>query len=159
MSTSHLDGKRRGRGWPLPVLGAIILLLGLVLAVGGGYLAVLGGSWYYVLAGIGLVVSGVQLVRGRASGAWWFAAVFVGTLAWTIWESGLSYWRWIPRLGLVVVLGFFVALLAPRLAGWRSRGLARGLAALMVVLFVGAFALARSEEHTSELQSLMRISY
>src|SRR3546814_2354762 len=94
MSTSHLDGKRRGRGWPLPVLGAIILLLGLVLAVGGGYLAVLGGSWYYVLAGIGLVVSGVQLVRGRASGAWWFAAVFVGTLAWTIWESGLSYWRW-----------------------------------------------------------------
>src|SRR3546814_2017614 len=106
--------------------------------------------------------------------------VFVGTLAWTIWESGLSYWRWIPRLGLVVVLGFFVALLAPRLAGWRLRGLARGLAALMVVLFVGAFALAfvphgvvqadrgvaaardcssttpaaldmRSEEHTSEL--------
>src|SRR3546814_5209194 len=96
MSTSHLDDKRRGRGWPLPVLGAIILLLGLVLAVGGGYLAVLGGSWYYVLAGTGLVVSGVQLVRGRASGAWWFAAVFVGT---------------------------------------------------------------RSEEHTSELQSLMRISY
>src|SRR3546814_8664943 len=108
-----------------------------------------------------------------------------------MWESGLSYWRWIPRLGLVVVLGFFVALLPPRLAGWRSRGLARGLAALMVVLFVGAFALAfvphgvvqadrgvaaardgssttpaamdmpaqRSEEHTSELQSLMRISY
>src|SRR3546814_20592235 len=68
--------------------------------------------------------------------------VFVGTLAWTIWGSGLSYWRWIPRLGLVVVLGFFVALLAPRLAGWRSRGLARGLAALLVVLFVGAFALA-----------------
>src|SRR3546814_19463811 len=50
--------------------------------------------------------------------------------------------RWIPRRGLVVVLGFFVALRAPRLAVWRSRGLARGLAALMVVLFVGAFALA-----------------
>ncbi|MFC3715328.1 membrane-bound PQQ-dependent dehydrogenase, glucose/quinate/shikimate family [Luteimonas soli] len=142
MSSIHSDNHRHGRDWPLLVLGLVITLVGLVLAVGGAYLASLGGSWYYVLAGIGLVVSGVQLMRGRASGAWWFAAVFVGTLAWTIWESGLSYWRWIPRLGLVVVLAFFVALLAPRLAGWRSRGLARGLAALMVVLFVGAFALA-----------------
>ena len=142
MSTIQHDSHRRGRDWPLLVLGLVVLLLGVVLAVGGAYLASLGGSWYYVLAGVGLVISGVQLVRGRVSGAWWFAAVFVGTLGWTIWESGLSYWRWIPRLGLVVVLAFFVALLAPRLAGWRSRGLARGLAALMVVLFVGAFALA-----------------
>ena len=142
MSSIHDDRHRRGRDWPLLVLGMVVALIGLVLATGGAYLASLGGSWYYVLAGIGLVVSGVQLMRGRLSGAWWFAAVFVGTLAWTIWESGLTYWRWIPRLGLVVVLAFFVALLAPRLAGWRSRGLARGLAALMVVLFVGAFALA-----------------
>src|SRR3546814_14820627 len=95
MSTSHLDGKRRGRGWPLPVLGAIILLLGLVLAVGGGYPAVLGGSWYYVLAGIGLVVYGVQLVRGRASGAWWFAVVLGGKLAWAGWGSGVFFWGWV----------------------------------------------------------------
>ena len=142
MSTIHDVRPRRGRDWPLLVLGLLVALIGLVLAAGGAYLAGIGGSWYYVLAGIGMLVSGVQLMRGRVSGAWWFAAVFVGTLAWTIWESGFSYWRWIPRLGLVVVLAFFVALLAPRLAGWRSRGLARGLAALMAVLFVGAFALA-----------------
>jgi quinoprotein glucose dehydrogenase len=137
----HDDG-RRGRDWPLLVLGTITLLLGLVLAVGGAYLASLGGSWYYVLAGIGLVVAGVQLARRRASGAWWFALVFVGTLLWSIWESGLSYWRWIPRFGLVVVLGFFVALLAPRLAGWRSHALSRASAAVLALVFVVAFALA-----------------
>jgi quinoprotein glucose dehydrogenase len=142
MSTIHNDGHRRASGWPLLVLGTITLLLGLVLAIGGAWLASLGGSWYYVLAGVGLVLAGVQLARGRVSGAWWFAAVFVGTLAWTIWESGLSYWRWIPRFGLMVVLGFFVALLAPRLAGWRSRAWSRGLATLMAVVFVAAFALA-----------------
>jgi len=140
MTTIHHETRRRG--WALPVLGAILLLVGLVLAVGGGYLASLGGSGYYVLAGIGLVVSGVQLWRGRTSGAWWFVAVFLGTLAWTVWESGLSYWRWIPRFGLVVVLGFFVALLAPRLAGWGWRGLSRVVAALLAVVFVAAFALA-----------------
>ncbi|GAA3919887.1 membrane-bound PQQ-dependent dehydrogenase, glucose/quinate/shikimate family [Luteimonas lutimaris] len=142
MSTIHHGNHQRRGGWPLLLLGAIILLIGLVLAVGGGYLASLGGSWYYLLAGIGLGVSGVQLMRGRVSGAWWFAAVFVGTLGWTIWESGLSYWRWIPRFGLMVVLAFFVALLAPRLDGWRSRGWSRGLAGLMALVFVVAFALA-----------------
>ena len=140
MSTIHRERSRRG--WALPVLGAILVLIGLVLAVGGGYLASLGGSWYYLLAGIGMLVSGVQLWRGRVSGVWWFAAVFLGTLAWTAWESGLSYWRWIPRFGLVVVLGFFVALLAPRLAGWGWRGLSRAVAVLMAVVFVLAFALA-----------------
>ncbi|GAB3317964.1 outer membrane protein assembly factor BamB family protein [Luteimonas notoginsengisoli] len=142
MSTHFNDGHRRGRGWPLLVLGTITLLLGLVLAAGGAWLASLGGSWYYLLAGVGLVLAGVQLARRRVSGAWWFATVFVGTLAWTAWESGLSYWRWIPRFGLMVVLGFFVALLAPRLIGWRSRGWSRGLATLMAVVFVAAFALA-----------------
>jgi quinoprotein glucose dehydrogenase len=126
----------------LLVLGAATGLLGLVLAIGGGYLASLGGSWYYLFAGVGLVLAGIQLARGRMSGAWWFALVFAGTLLWTILESGLVYWRWIPRFGLVVVLGFFVALLLPRLQGWRSKALSRSLAAVLGLVFVIAFALA-----------------
>jgi quinoprotein glucose dehydrogenase len=142
MTILHDDADRRGRGGWLFLLGAIVFLIGLVLAVGGGWLAVLGGSWYYLLAGVGMVLAGWQLARRRLSGAWWFVAVFVGTLLWAAWESGLSYWRWIPRFGLVVVLAFFVALALPRLAGWRSRGLSRALAGLMALVFVVAFALA-----------------
>ncbi|HWM27924.1 MAG TPA: hypothetical protein VNQ14_05670, partial [Woeseiaceae bacterium] len=126
----------------LPVFGTVVALLGLPLALGGGWLAALGGSWYYLLAGAGLLIAGTQLVRGRYSGTWWFALVFLGTLAWTIAEAGLDYWRWIPRFGLIVVLAFFLSLRLPRIYGRRSRLLGRSLAALCAVIFVAAFALA-----------------
>ena len=42
-------------------LGGLFVLLGAVLAVGGGYLLSLGGSWYYLVAGLGLIASGVML--------------------------------------------------------------------------------------------------
>lgn len=133
------DGSRH---WSLWVLGVVIALLGLVLAVGGGWLIALGGSWYYLPAGLGLLVSGVQLVRGRMSGAWWFVAVFIGTVLWSAWESGLDYWRWIPRLGLMVALAFVLALLLPRLQRGPSKTVSRSLAVVMALVFVGAFALA-----------------
>ena len=44
--------------WAVQALGAVLLLIGLILAVGGAWLAALGGSWYYLLAGLGLVASG-----------------------------------------------------------------------------------------------------
>ena len=79
--------------WSLRVFGVLVAVLGLVLAAGGAWLIALGGSWYYLPAGLGLLVSGIQLMRGRRSGAWWFAAVFVGTVLWSAWESRLDYWR------------------------------------------------------------------
>ena len=51
------------------VLGVVIGVIGLVLAVGGAWLAGLGGSWYYVITGVLMVVSGVLLFRGRRIGA------------------------------------------------------------------------------------------
>src|SRR3546814_287228 len=116
------DGSRH---WSLWVLGVVIALLGLVLAVGGGWLIALGGSWYYLPAGLGLLVSGVQLVRGRMSGAWWFVAVFIGNVRWSAWEVGLDYWRWIPTLGLMVGLPFVVAPFVPRLQPWPSTTVSR----------------------------------
>ena len=128
--------------WSLRVFGALVAVLGLVLAAGGAWLIALGGSWYYLPAGLGLLVSGIQLMRGRRSGAWWFAAVFVCNVLWSAWESGLDYWRWIPRLGLMVVFAFVLALLLPRLQQGASKTLSRSLAAVLGLVFVGAFALA-----------------
>ncbi|RXR06611.1 membrane-bound PQQ-dependent dehydrogenase, glucose/quinate/shikimate family [Pseudoxanthomonas composti] len=132
---------RRGR-WPLLAVGALVLLLGLYFTIAGGWLAALGGSWYYLPAGLGLVIAGVQLARGRSSGAWWYGAVFVLTVVWTAYESGLDYWRWVPRLGLILALMFVIALLLPRLDRGASRRLSFGIAAVLGVCFVVAFALA-----------------
>ncbi|WP_140909445.1 membrane-bound PQQ-dependent dehydrogenase, glucose/quinate/shikimate family [Cognatiluteimonas lumbrici] len=132
---------RRAHPW-ITLLGVIISLAGLTLAIGGGVLLAAGGSWYYLPAGLGLLVSGVLLARGRAAGAWWYWGVLAGTFLWTAWESGLDYWRWVPRVGLFVALGILVALAQWRLPGRFTRGASRGLAVALVGMFVLAFALA-----------------
>lgn len=124
------------------VLSIVLVLLGLVLGGLGAWLASLGGSWYYVLAGVGLLVSGVLLWRNRRAGALWFGAVFVGTLLWTWWESGGDYWRWVPRLGLIVGIGLVLSLLLPTLDRPFTRRLSRSIAGVLALVFVAAFALA-----------------
>lgn len=138
---TEIHERRAGRDPLLLLFGGLIGLVGLLLAAGGGWLAVLGGSWYYLIAGVGLLISGVLLARRRRSGAGWFAAVFVGTLVWAAWESGLNYWRWIPRLDVVLILAIIVALLLPRLGGF-SRGASRGLAGVLFLGLAAAGALA-----------------
>ena len=49
---------RSAGGWLTVVLGVLLLLIGVVLTIGGVQLAALGGSWYYVLAGLALIASG-----------------------------------------------------------------------------------------------------
>lgn len=138
---TEIHQRRAGRDPLLLLFGGLIGLVGVLLAAGGGWLAVLGGSWYYLIAGVGLLISGVLLARRRRSGAGWFAAVFVGTLIWAAWESGLNYWRWIPRLDVVLILAIIVALLLPRLGGF-SRGASRGLAGVLFLGLAAAGALA-----------------
>ena len=98
------DAGRNAMRVGLRFVAAAIGLLGLAFVIGGGWLLMLRGSPYYLFAGIGLGISAWLLLRGRASGAWWFWAVLAATFAWTWWESGSNYWRWVPRLGLMVAL-------------------------------------------------------
>ncbi|NIK41159.1 quinoprotein glucose dehydrogenase [Xanthomonas arboricola] len=140
MTTLHRPS-RRGH-WALATLGGVIGVLGTVLLAGGVWLAVLGGSWYYAPAGAALLIAGVLLFRGRNAGAWWFAAVMAASLLWTWWESGSDYWRWVPRLGLIVGLAFVLALLLPKLERPVSRAVSRSVAGVLAAVFVVAFALA-----------------
>lgn len=50
-------------GWALIVLGGLLVLIGLFIAAGGTWLASVGRSYYYLLAGIALVGGGVLLMR------------------------------------------------------------------------------------------------
>jgi quinoprotein glucose dehydrogenase len=132
---------RRGLGfWLLLLLGAVLALIGLVLAIGGAWLLALGGSFYYLPAGIGLIVSGVLIARRRPAGAWVYLAIFLLTLAWALWESGLDGWALVPRVVAPTVLLLLVLLALPALGtGWRWRS--AGLAILLVlVVEIGAGA-------------------
>lgn len=135
------------RAWPTYVAAVPVLLFGLFMAIGGGVLAGLGGSWYFLLAGIGLTAAAVLLFMGRRMGAWLYAAVLLVTVPWSLWDVGLEAWPLISRLFALGVIGLLVALAYPSLARrdgrpGRYRGawgvaaaLAAGLAVGVLVMF------------------------
>lgn len=132
----------RSHGWPLRAFALVLALFAAALALGGAWLLALGGSWYYMIAGVMLLASALLLWRGRRSGATLFWLTLAGTAAWTAWESGADYWRWVPRLGLMVAFALALALLLPRLDRPVVRRRAFALAGAFALVFAGAFALA-----------------
>ncbi len=129
-----------GRGsWPVVALGVVIALIGLVLGAGGAWLVALGGSWYYLLAGLALVVSGLLLVRGRASGGWLYVAVFAATVVWALWEVGLAGWPLLPRVFAPTVILVLVLAAMPTLrpAPLRWPAAIAGIVAVLVVVLGG----------------------
>ena len=126
-------------GWLTLLLGIVLAVIGVVLTVGGAQLMMLGGSWYYLLAGLGLIVSGLLLVYRDVRGAWLYGAIFILTLVWALWERGLNGWALIPRLVGPLVLMFLVLATLPVLKP--GKGKRAGLAAIGLAFF--AIALAR----------------
>jgi quinoprotein glucose dehydrogenase len=124
------------------VLSLLLLLLGLLFTGLGTWLFQLGGSPYYVLAGLGLLASGVLLWTNRRLGAWLFFLVFIGTLGWTVWESGNDYWRWVPRMGTFAVLAVVLAVLLPMLREPVPRRFSRTLAGVLGLGLALAIGLA-----------------
>jgi quinoprotein glucose dehydrogenase/quinate dehydrogenase (quinone) len=81
------------------LLGGFLALVGVVLGAGGIKLLMLGGSFYYVLAGLACLVAGVLIIQGRKLGATIYIAFILATILWSVWEAGLDFWRLLPRLG------------------------------------------------------------
>ncbi|WP_085936837.1 glucose/quinate/shikimate family membrane-bound PQQ-dependent dehydrogenase [Enhydrobacter aerosaccus] len=139
------------RSAPVLVISALIVgLLGLALLAGGLWLTVLGGSWYYWLAGLGFVVTAVFLYRRRAAALWLYALIVLGTLGWSVAEIGLDWWPLAARGGIVFLIGLWLlmpwitralAQAAPRPVGaWRGAGIAV-TASLAIAAVVGVIAM------------------
>jgi quinoprotein glucose dehydrogenase len=126
--------------WSRTLLGIFIALFGLVLAGGGAYLAALGGSWYYVVAGAMFLAVGYLLIKGRIVGLYICIGAFVFTSVWTFWEIGLSGWQLIPRLVGPFVLLVLTILVAPTLDQTTGRR-ARKLGLIGAGIFVAALAI------------------
>jgi quinoprotein glucose dehydrogenase len=99
--------------WTTVIFGVVLLLLGLAIGTGGIWLIVLGGSWYYALAGFGLLLSGLLLTRLSQDGAWLYLIVYLGTWIWAIWEVGLDGWALVPRLVAPTVLALIMLAVLP----------------------------------------------
>jgi len=124
----------------IKALAVVLALLGLVLAVGGVALIALGGSPYYLVAGLALIASGLLLFRLMAAGAWLYLATVLATLAWAVWEVGLNGWALVPRVVAPLVLAVPVLLALMALSGARARSTLAALGVFAGVIVIGGLA-------------------
>ena len=144
MALNRVD-KRRAGGWFASLYAIVLILIGLALLGGGAMLAWLGGSWYYVVAGALLVVSGVLIYRRNVAGVGLFVLGFIGTAIWAYWEVGAQFWPLVPRLAPWIALAIVLALIAP---SFRSRVRAASWTIALILLGVGAAGfMAMFDEH------------
>ena len=131
-----------GAHWAAIALGAVLFLIGVYIFGGGVWLAWIGGSWYYALAGLGLMAGGALMAAGQKLGAFIYLAVFAATVVWAFAEVGLQGWPLIPRLVGPTILAVLTCLVLPLLRGgpalgWTGAGAAAtGVAAAGLALMV-----------------------
>ncbi|WP_074013034.1 PQQ-binding-like beta-propeller repeat protein [Candidatus Sodalis sp. SoCistrobi] len=90
--------------------GLLVCVCGLFFLVVGLWLLALGGSAYYLPAGILLSLSGFFIIERRLMGLWIYWLTFVLTALWGLYEVGLDGWKLMPRLLLPAVLGLWCSM-------------------------------------------------
>ena len=76
----------------------LLVFSGVALTVGGIWLIALGGSFYYAITGIGYIAAAVLVLKRSKSACYLTGLLFLMTVLWALWESGLNYWALFPRL-------------------------------------------------------------
>ncbi|AAZ19087.1 quinoprotein glucose dehydrogenase [Psychrobacter arcticus 273-4] len=80
------------------------------LLIGGAYLLSLGGSPYYLFAGIVMLATAFLLFKKHWSAYGLYAIFIVATIAWALWESGFYWWALAPRVGFPLIFGLLMLL-------------------------------------------------
>ncbi|MFO1173375.1 MAG: membrane-bound PQQ-dependent dehydrogenase, glucose/quinate/shikimate family [Hyphomicrobiaceae bacterium] len=127
-------------------------LFGLVLFLGGIWLGVLGGSWFFILLGALICTSALLLFRRYSEGLALYGLTLLLTLCWAIYEVGFDLWALSARGSLLAALG--VLLMMPpmvwslhRSDGGRARyGTSSGVLtmSLLVAVLVVVYSMFQS---------------
>ncbi|MEX5496194.1 glucose/quinate/shikimate family membrane-bound PQQ-dependent dehydrogenase [Pseudomonas asgharzadehiana] len=135
------------------LLGVLLLIMGLALLAGGIKLTMLGGSFYYLLAGIGITLTGILLLATRRAALGLYAVVLFASTVWALWEVGLDWWQLVPRLALLFALGLVMLLPWFRRPLLRGQPAPLGTGALSVaVVLAGAAAIASQFTNPGEIK-------
>ena len=90
------------------VLAIVLAAISLLLIVGGAQLALLGGSIYYLAAGIAVAATAWLAFKGDRRDVAVYTTFLAATLVWAVWEGGADVWRLQSRLVAPIVLGLWV---------------------------------------------------
>lgn len=138
----------------LPIaIGVVLTLLGAGLAFGGAKLISLGGSWYYLLAGLAMAATGLALVKKKIVAIWISLALLVATACWAFWEVGFDFWQLVPRLITFIVIALVLVLIVPLLEGNRrlmGNPARAAISSLLIISLVG-FGYGMFQPHATVL--------
>lgn len=99
----------RGSVWQVITL-AILLLASVFLLVGGIWLAALGGSLYYAITGIILLIVTILYKKRSPLSVGLYALLLIVTVIWGLWEVGSDFWALAPRYDIIFLLGLWLIL-------------------------------------------------
>ena len=102
-----MSAQAQGSGFRI-FTAVITTIFSLVLLIGGIWLASLGGSLYYIIAGIVLLICAVLLWRRSAAAIWLYGVLMLATALWGLWEAGSDFWALVPRFDILGVLGIWL---------------------------------------------------
>jgi quinoprotein glucose dehydrogenase len=130
----------------------ILTLIGLAIFGFGSQLVMLGGSFYYALAGIAFVVTAVLLFQRNKAALHFYAAFVLATLIWALWEVGFDWWQLGPRGGFIILIGMWLLMpwIRKPLGFTSPTGISYGANAVplltAVLVSVGAAAFAMTQD-------------
>jgi quinoprotein glucose dehydrogenase len=110
MAASPAAEKRANRHLAFNISAAVIGLIGLAILIGGIWLVSLGGSFYYLLCGVGIIATSVLLFLRRREALWLYAFIIVATVIWAIAEIGFDWWPMVPRGDVIFLIGIYLCL-------------------------------------------------
>lgn len=90
------------------ITAIVLLLLGLVVGGLGFQLVTLGGSFYYIVAGIVFIATAILLFKRRQSALHLYAALVIGSIIWALYEVGFDWWQLAPRGGIMILIGLWM---------------------------------------------------
>ncbi|MDF7674020.1 membrane-bound PQQ-dependent dehydrogenase, glucose/quinate/shikimate family [Acetobacteraceae bacterium ESL0709] len=114
---------KKGGSW-LSLIALAVSVIGVLFVIGGLWDAVIGGPLYYLIAGLGYLLTGILLFRRNAAGLPLFAIIMLGTLVWAICLVGFDFWSLLPWLDVALIVGIVLAL------PWVTRPLSANLMAV-----------------------------
>ena len=117
----------------------LLAATGLGMALPGLYLVSLGGSLYYAIVGLLILISAWLVLQGRRAGVQLFWLVYLATVVWSLREVGLDGWALMPRLVYLTVAALWLLLL-PRGDANNTTPDIRAAAFLLPLLGVAAVA-------------------
>lgn len=128
---------------PRSVYRTIILgltfLFSVYLVISGVWLAVIGGSFYYIVIGVALFIVALLFKRHAVSAVWLYTLALLATIVWSLWEVGTDFWALAPRLDILFLLGlaFLVPVMTRGMLEPKSSKVALSATLVLTLLVMG----------------------